>query len=165
MKKIYCKNNSEVRGMLKELSKEGYKWEVSLEDSSVDSHDFCLFIINEKRKTVQVNYEKFYSIEDWNKITEGDIVKIINTGKIHSTYPDWLIKNIEDKELLIKYAYGDNNLYEEGIKEDSVNLYIVRCVSEELAYIQRESYDGFNGLCYLINIKGLERVTSTKERE
>lgn len=162
MKKIYCKNNSEVCYMLKELSKEGYKWRSGedLENSAVDLYDFCIFIIDEKRKTVQVNYEeKFYSIEDWNEtqFEEGDIVKIIDTVKMYSTAePYWLIKNIEDKELLIKYAYGEN-LYSKRIREDSKNLYKVRCVSEGLAYIQRKTFD-FDGPCYLIRTEGLKKL-------
>ena len=147
--------------MLKELSKEGYKWRsgADLENSAVDLYDFCIFIIDEKRKTVQVNHEeKFYSVEDWNEtqFEEGDIVKIIDTGKIYSTHPDWLIENIEDKELLIKYVYGEN-LYSKGIKEDSKNLYKVRYVSEGLAYIQRKIFS-FDGPCYLIRTEGLAKV-------
>ena len=46
--------------------------------------------------------------EDRKDIKAGDIVEVIDVGRIYSLYTDWLLENIDDKKILVKFAYGDS---------------------------------------------------------
>ena len=96
-------------------------------------------------------------LEPWdeNKIREGDIVKVINTGLNYSTYPQWVGEHISDPDMAARYCFGspstDGNYRVIKIAEHESN-------GRTLAYI--EQCDGFIfNKCYLVEVKGLEKVT------
>ena len=110
--------------------------------------------------TYQTESEWYYSeemLEPWdeNKIREGDIVRVINTGLNYSTYPQWVGEHISDPDMAARYCFGSPS--------DEGNYKVIKIAEHEsngrtLAYI--EQCDGFVfNKCYLVEIKGLEKVT------
>jgi len=110
--------------------------------------------------TYQTESEWYYSEEmlelwDENKIREGDIVRVINTGLNYSTYPQWVGEHISDPDMAARYCFGspstDGNYKVIKIAEHESN-------GRTLAYV--EQCDGFVfNKCYLVEVKGLEKVT------
>ena len=96
-------------------------------------------------------------LEKWdeNKIYEGDIVRVINTGLNYSAYPQWVGEHISDPDMAARYCFGSPS--------DGGNYKVIKIAEHEsngrtLAYI--EQCDGFVfNRCYLVEIKGLEKVT------
>ena len=96
-------------------------------------------------------------LEKWDesKIREGDIVRVINTGLNYSTYPRWVGKHISDPDIAARYCFGSPS--------DEGNYKVIKIAEHEsngrtLAYI--EQCDGFVfNKCYLVEVKGLEKVT------
>lgn len=110
--------------------------------------------------TYQTESEWYYSeemLEAWDesKIREGDIVRVINTGLNYSTYPQWVGKHISDPDMAARYCFGSPS--------DGGNYKVIKIAEHEsngrtLAYI--EQCDGFIfNKCYLVEVKGLEKVT------
>ena len=96
-------------------------------------------------------------LEPWdeNKIREGDIVRVINTGLNYSTYPQWVGKHISDPDMAARYCFGSPS--------DGGNYKVIKIAEHEyngrtLAYIEQCKGFAFNK-CYLIEVKGLEKVT------
>ena len=89
-----------------------------------------------------------------NKIEVGDIVAVRYGNLVNICGSDWVLKNIKDPELLVKYVYG-------GFLENGGKYKVITIAKDNLnpnvtmAYIQ--SLDGFED-CYVINILGLEKV-------
>lgn len=100
-----------------------------------------------------------------NIIRKGDKVKIIDTGLMFTTYTDWVIKNINNKELLVEYYFGKSFYIDSSHNTEEFNRvykdeeYTVIKVAnhpeqnKKLAYIRRQ----FGG-CFLIDVNGLEKV-------
>lgn len=96
-------------------------------------------------------------LEAWDesKIREGDIVRVVNTGLNYSTYPQWVGKHISDPDMAARYCFGSPS--------DEGNYKVIKIAEHEsngrtLAYI--EQCDGFVfNKCYLVEVKGLEKVT------
>ncbi len=95
------------------------------------------------------------ALKPYGEIKVGDSVEIINSGKCYTTYPKWVAQNIEDKEAIAKYAYGFTpkvgtrgevlKIAEHGEFNDGLLAYIKDDTSEK---------------CYLIGIKGVEKIES-----
>lgn len=86
----------------------------------------------------------------------GDEVRIINTGKLYSTYDKWVCENIKDDMLKVQFAYGDDLGYSKIPKIlKREERYIIRVIVGCKAYIQEKKFSA--GSCYLIDIAGLER--------
>lgn len=90
--------------------------------------------------------------EPANDIKVGDNVKIVDTGKMYSANDDWVMKNVKDDTLRVRYAYCDSP-YSRNIYE-LPGTYVVRVIHNDMVYVQRATTDG---PCYLINVQGLER--------
>ena len=110
--------------------------------------------------TYQTESEWYYSeemLEPWDesKIREGDIVRVINTGLNYSTYPQWVGEHISDPDMAARYCFGSPSV--------DYNYKVIKIAEHEsngrtLAYI--EQCDGFVfNKCYLVEVKGLEKVT------
>ena len=99
--------------------------------------------------------EEMLELWDENRIYEGDIVKVINTGLNYSTYPQWVGEHISDPDMAARYCFGSPS--------DEGNYKVIKIAEHEsngrtLAYI--EQCDGFVfNKCYLVEVKGLEKVT------
>lgn len=111
-----------------------------------------------KRTLVFFSHEAFEC--EWeepisvNGFKVGDTVKVIDTGYQYSTYREWVKKHISDEYDMFSYDI-DN-------KADKSHTFTVMAIHEHiewsnriLAYIK----DTETGRCYLIEIKGLERVS------
>lgn len=89
-------------------------------------------------------------------IQVGDTVKIIDFSECYTTLKEWVAKNVTDITKAIKYAYSCVPGETELAKTFKV-LYIATDVfNNKLAYIESEF---FEKACYLIDIKGLKKVT------
>lgn len=92
---------------------------------------------------------------DESKIREGDIVRVVNTGLNYSSYPQWVGKYISDPDMAARYCYSSPN---------TERKYKVLKIAEHefngrmLAFIEECNGIGHNR-CYLIEVKGLEKVT------
>ena len=93
--------------------------------------------------------------EEKEEIKVGDKVKVINNGYCFDEYYDWVEENINTRVLKLKFDYG-NILPNETICEVlHINKHNYGYNADEtLAYVQ----DMENKRCYLINIKGLEKI-------
>lgn len=87
------------------------------------------------------------------KIHEGDIVKIINSGKMYTTNLHWIAKNITDKEQMIRFAYGETLTY--GYGEIKGKRYKVIKIVDNIAFIER--IGSAIDKCYLIELEGLAK--------
>ena len=95
------------------------------------------------------------ALDKWEDIKEGDKVKIVNKGKCYDYYAEWVAKNIDDKEMIARYAFGFSpvqgstgtviKIADHGKNNDGL-----------LVYVKDESEDK----CYLIGIKGVKKVES-----
>lgn len=96
-------------------------------------------------------------LEPWDesKIREGDIVRVINTGLNYSAYPQWVGEHISDPYTAARYCYSSPN---------TESKYKVLKIAEHeyngrmLAFIEECNGFGHNK-CYLVEVKGLEKVT------
>lgn len=98
---------------------------------------------------------------DFADLKVGDIVRVINWGNQHTTYPDWVVENVGDKKLIAQYAYGDDNHYRDHKKSDR-NIYKILALDADKthAYIAREEYVGksWSYPCYIIGTVGIQKV-------
>ena len=95
-------------------------------------------------------------LEKWDesKIHEGDTVRVINTGLNYSSYPQWVGEHISDPYMAARYCYGSPNT---DRKYKVIKIAEHESNGRTLAYI--EECDGFiHNRCYLIEVKGLEKV-------
>lgn len=91
------------------------------------------------------------------KIHEGDIVKIINSGKMYLYAVDWVAEHITNKDHLIRFAYGQSLTDEHGeLGEINGRLYKVIKIINDIAYIERHDVFMY-GECHLIDLKGLAK--------
>lgn len=93
------------------------------------------------------------------KIKVGDKVRVVNGGEAFPTYADWVVKHIEDKNLLAHWAYGgrvsDNSIY---------TTYEVVHIAPHgdaygnipLAFIKELGGIGYK--CFLVAVSGLTKV-------
>ena len=95
-------------------------------------------------------------------IKAGDIVKVINWGRIYSIRDNWLLDrlNLLKLEWLARYAYGDSKNFTTYFKRGSdwrrwKVLFVD--VDDNLALITQQ-FDG-NGAVYLIGLDGLSPLT------
>ena len=91
---------------------------------------------------------------DESKIHEGDTVKVVNTGLNYSSYVQWVGKHISDPYMAARFCFGS--------PYTNKNYKVIKIAEHErnhrpLAYI--EEIDGLSyNSCYLIEVKGLEKV-------
>jgi len=95
------------------------------------------------------------ALDKWEDIKEGNKVKIVNKGKCYDYYAEWVAKNIDDKEMIARYAFGFSpvqgstgtviKIADHGKNNDGL-----------LVYVKDESEDK----CYLIGIKGVKKIES-----
>lgn len=91
---------------------------------------------------------------DENKINEGDTVKVINTGLNYSSYVQWVGEHISDPYMAARFCFGSPST--------DKNYKVIKIAEHErnhrpLAYIEEIGGLSYNR-CYLIEVKGLEKV-------
>lgn len=93
--------------------------------------------------------------EEREEIKVGDKVKVINNGYCFDEYYSWVKENINNRELKLKFDYG--NVLPNGTICEVLHINKHNGsynTDDTLAYIQ----DMENKRCYLINIEGLEKI-------
>ena len=93
--------------------------------------------------------------EEKEEIKVGDKVKVINNGYCFDEYYDWVKENINNRELKLKFDYG--NVLSNGTICEVLHINKHNHgynADDTLAYVQ----DMENKRCYLIGLKGLEKI-------
>ena len=91
---------------------------------------------------------------DESKIHEGDTVKVVNTGLNYSSYVQWVGEHISDPYMAARFCFGSPST--------DKNYKVIKIAEHErnhrpLAYIEEIGGLSYNK-CYLIEVKGLEKV-------
>ena len=106
------------------------------------------------------DHDRYYYTEamldkwDEGKIHEGDTVKVINTGLNYASYVKWVEEHISDPSMAARFCFST--------PERNKKYKVIKIAEHEknhrpLAFI--EEIDGFSyNSCYLIEVKGLEKV-------
>ena len=142
--------------LLENMYRNGHRKPIKVIDVDCNEHYDCAPFSSCDGSTVSYWYSE-EMLEKWdeNRIYEGDIVKVINTGLNYSTYPQWVGRHISDPDMAARYCFGSPS--------DDGNYKVIKIAEHEsngrtLAYI--EQCDGFVfNKCYLVEVKGLEKVT------
>ena len=94
----------------------------------------------------------FEKVEKAKEIHVGDFVKVVDDGGMYTTYTEWVVKNVDDKEKAVRYAYDS-----ETVPSKCKVVVIGKHDDEEttLAYIEDVEWPYH---CYLINVDGLKKV-------
>lgn len=109
---------------------------------------------NPHRIGIDVNEVRYNATK---KIHEGDIVKIVDSGKMYTTYVNWIAEHIADEKQMIRFAYGQNLTDEHGeLGEIKGKQYKVIKIVDDIAFIERLN-DFTYRECHLINLKGLAK--------
>ena len=129
-----------------------------------DVSGYSTFDITKIYKTVGHTFKTLFDNESlsliWGReekeeLKVGDKVKVINNGYCFDEYYDWVEENINNRELKLKFDYGNvlpNGTICEVLHINKHNGSYK--ADDTLAYIQ----DIENKRCYLINIEGLEKI-------
>lgn len=89
------------------------------------------------------------------EIHVGDIVEVVNTGALYTTYPEWVAKNVDDKIKVAMYAYG--KYVDTSKKYKVIAIAPHQTHSDTLVYIEEvRSYGNAN--CFLIGAYGVQKV-------
>ena len=114
-------------------------------------HTFKTLFDNESLSLIWGREEK----EEKEELKVGDKVKVIDYGLFFDEYYSWVKENINNRELNLKFDYGNvlpNGTICEVLHINKHNGSYK--ADDTLAYIQ----DIENKRCYLINIEGLEKI-------
>lgn len=95
-------------------------------------------------------------LDKWyeSKIHEGDTVKVINTGLNYSSYVQWVGEHISDPYTAARFCFGSPSTDE---KYKVIKIAEHERNHRALAYIEEIGGLSYNR-CYLIEVKGLEKV-------
>ena len=144
-------------------------FEDSYQGLSAYKDDLTTKILNNEFQINKVFKSKLYNLcdvltddlsliwerEEKEEIKVGDKVKVINNGYCFDEYYDWVKENINNRELKLKFDYG--NVLPNGTICEVLHINKHNGsynTDDTLAYIQ----DMENKRCYLINIEGLEKI-------
>lgn len=99
---------------------------------------------------------------DFATLKVGDIVRVTDWGCQHTTYPDWVVANVEDINLIAQYAYGDDTPFREHKKSDR-NLYKILALDEDkthayIAKLEDTAHKYGTCPCYVIGTAGIQKV-------
>ena len=86
------------------------------------------------------------------KIKVGDIVEIVDTGKMYTTHYAWVKEHVPD--LAVYYAYGDSAGYHDKIKRVS-GKFKVQYIADGKAYVMSNARG--DRKCYLVGLEGLAK--------
>jgi len=95
------------------------------------------------------------ALDKWEDIKVGDTVEVVNSGKCYANYSEWVARNVEDKEMIAKYAYGFTPRVGTRGKVLQIADHLRRS-DGLLVYIN----EGNSDKCYLIGIKGVKKIES-----
>lgn len=92
-------------------------------------------------------------------IKVGDRVRLVDGGELFPTYADWVVKHIEDKNLVARWAYGgritDNSI---GTTYEVVHIAPHGDAYGNIPLAFIKALDGIGYKCFLVAVSGLEKV-------
>ena len=91
-----------------------------------------------------------------NEIHVGDIVEVVDDGKMYTTYSEWVAKNVNDKELIARYAYNRETMPSGSYEVVAIAPHNGDRSEPMLAYLKSGKYFGE---CFLIDVKGIKKVS------
>lgn len=156
---VWCENRKEIEtlfnkaGLNKSDYSLGFPVRIFIDDESPLSYTYS-YRKDYRAKRKVFEYVDFCDIdfsECDNKIKVGDIVKIVDTGKMYTTNSEWVKDHVP--ELAVYYAYGDDGGYNDGVKELNCE-YVVRFIDGDKVYVQQNTTIG---KCYLVDVDGLKK--------
>lgn len=162
---IWCENKSQFDELMRILENSGYKWKshhIPTEYKPSCVH-YGVLICTRKDMTIGCcgyngsidNIVKFSDVdfsEYTQKIKVGDIVEIVDTGKMYPTHYMWVKEHVPD--LAVYYAYGDSAGYHGKIKRVS-GKFEVQHIADRKAYVM--SITRGDRKCYLVGLEGLAK--------
>ena len=164
---IWCENKYQFDEFMKILESAGYKWafgdlptkfypplyangtRIFLTDGNNILYGFPS---NKPDGFTYVDFSDVDFSEYTQKIKVGDIVEIVDTGKMYTTHYEWVKEHVPD--LAVYYAYGDSAGYHDKIKRVS-GKFKVRHIADRKAYVM--SITRGDRKCYLVGLEGLAK--------
>ncbi len=91
-------------------------------------------------------------MEKYDPINVGDTVFICCTGKMYTTNIGWVMNNVTNDELKLRYDYDNNLGFDKGTNTVREKFKVL-IIKNDIAYIRRVS----DHKCYVIGIDGLKK--------
>ena len=168
---IWCENKSQFDELMKILETMGYKWSSGDMPTKYNppacAMDVRIFTVNKpdcknvifygfaSDKPDGFTYVDFSDVDFSDcvqKIKVGDIVEIVDTGKMYPTHYEWVKEHVPD--LAVYYAYGDSAGYHDKIKRVS-GKFKVQHIADGKAYVMSNARG--DRKCYLVGLEGLAK--------
>lgn len=86
------------------------------------------------------------------EIKVGDKVQVVDSDEKYPNYIDWVIKNVEDKVDIARFAYHDRR------KLDGRNGFVVAVAPHSDGNTEQLAYVRIGEDCYLFNMRGLKKI-------
>lgn len=90
-----------------------------------------------------------------DSIEIGDKVKIVDKESVSAYYPIWVSKHVSNLMDIARYAYGSLPNISATYEVMVIGPHDMND-ERQMVYIKRN--DGLTSLCYLVDIKGLEKI-------
>ena len=164
---IWCKDKSQLDALMQTLEDMGYVWRFG----DVPTKYYPPLYTNGSRIFIMSGHYIFYGFpsdkpdgftyvdfsdvdfsECMQEIKVGDIVEIVDTGKMYPTHYAWVKEHVPD--LAVYYAYGDSAGYHDKIKRVS-GKFKVQHIADGKAYVMSNARG--DGKCYLVGLEGLAK--------
>ena len=164
---IWCENKSQFDELMKILETMGYKWVFGDLPTKyyppLYANGTRIFLTSENTifygfasdKPDGFTYVDFSDVdfsECTQKIKVGDMVEIVDTGKMYSTYYEWVKEHVP--YLAVYYAYGDSAGYHDKIRRVS-GKFKVQHIADGKAYVMSNTRG--DRKCYLVGLEGLAK--------
>ena len=164
---IWCENKYQFDELMRILESVGYKWQNGTAATKYNppacTKGVRIFLANENNirygspdyKSDDFTYVDFPDVdfsECTQKIKVGDIVEIVDTGKMYPTHYEWVKEHVPD--LAVYYAYGDSAGYHDKIKCVS-GKFKVQHIADGKVYVMSNARG--DRKCYLVGLEGLAK--------
>ena len=108
--------------------------------------------------------ENTYAFRDWLKditkplIEIGDTVRIINCGRLYTTYPSWFKEHQVDIDIAARYAYANETNPSTSLDYEVLAVGKHAGVDEILYAVKQKNESIYGGPVYLIDGRGICKV-------
>lgn len=97
-------------------------------------------------------------LSDPNDIVIGDTVRVVNTGALYTTDYKKVIEMADEKSIVAKYTYDNNEGYDKGIKKLDGTYKVLNADGEHVLIQKTYKYTTkYGGEVLLIGKRGLEK--------
>lgn len=111
----------------------------------------ALSTVFEEYDTLPTYEDENTSNEEKRELMVGDSVRVVDSGECYTTYSEWVEKHIVDPSA--KYLWDYEQSCDNGDKGKILCIAPHEYGTAQLAYVQMT-----DRLCYLIGVKGLEKI-------